>query len=423
MLISFHFRKTFHLLIIVIFFSCAGTKPEWTYQLKEDHIYIQGVGISSVKEKDYREKAFNSAENEIARQLKVEIKSTSTREKVVVLSKTVKDRYTDLVQTSIQQSLNEVKKIDEFRDKEKFYVLLGLDREVYFQRKKAEREQALDEIKTITKSLNGLKIDEQLLNLNKAIGLILKKDLLYEKDQSNNFLYTNLKTSINKRIRKLSAESKLSILNYNPLLQNKLSIPISIRYDGTISKALPIKIILDGNVVMNSLSNDRSTTELIIEPKSHKDQIVSIFLSELVFGEDKDSFIDTDLDLGGFIIRPILGDLDFQFIGPLLENQKSRLKSSIEQYLFSKFKYENSLNEKTRILISLERFDKPRYGEQYPHISICSGSIAVSNGTSKNILKIENQKGVDFEDIGKAFDNSINTLCKKENIAVIFENN
>ena len=25
--------------------------------------------------------------------------------------------------------------------------------------------------------------------------------------------------------------------------------------------------------------------------------------------------------------------------------------------------------------------------------------------------------------IGKAFDNSINTLCKKENIAVIFENN
>ena len=124
--------------ISLLFYSCAGTQPGWTYQLEDNPQYIQGVGQVTRSEKNFREKAFKAAEREIARQLSVEINSSSTREKVVDLSKTVKDKYTEFVQTNIQQSLIEVKKIDEFQDKVNFYVLLGLDREKYFERKKAE---------------------------------------------------------------------------------------------------------------------------------------------------------------------------------------------------------------------------------------------------------------------------------------------
>ena len=409
--------------VTLLFYSCAGTQPGWTYQLEDDPQYIQGVGQVTRSEKNFREKAFKSAEREIARQLSVEINSSSTREKVVDLSKTVKDKYTEFVQTNIQQSLIEVKKIDEFQDKVNFYVLLGLDREKYFERKKAEKDRALEEIQNIMESLSNLEIDEQLSSLNSAIGLLLEKDMLYEKNQSNDFLYTHIKSNINQRLSKLSVESENSTIGYNPLLQNKLSVPISVRYNGTLTKALPISIIVNDILVSNSLSNDRSTTEIIVEPKNNKDQVVRIMLSKTIFGEDNNLYVDADLDLGGFLIRPVIGELEIKTTGPLVEEQKQRIKSRIEQFLLTRFHYEKSTDEKTNIQVSLERSDKARISDNYPFVSYSSGAVIITNNSVKNVFKIESQKGVNFESADKAFDVAINKICEEQNISVIFETN
>ena len=409
--------------VTLLFYSCAGTQPGWTYQLEDDPQYIQGVGQVTRSEKNFREKAFKAAEREIARQLSVEINSSSTREKVVDLSKTVKDKYTEFVQTNIQQSLIEVKKIDEFQDKVNFYVLLGLDREKYFERKKAEKNRALEEIQNITESLSNLEIDEQLSSLNSAIGLLLEKDMLYEKNQSNDFLYTHIKSNINQRLSKLSVESENSTVGYNPLLQNKLSVPISVKYNGTLTKALPISIIVDDTLVSNSLSNDRSTTEIIVEPKNNNDQVVRIMLSKTIFGENNDFYVDADLDLGGFLIRPVIGDLEIKITGPLVKEQKQRIKSRIEQFLLTRFHYEKSADEKTNIHVSIERSDKARFGDNYPFVSYSSGAVIITNNSVKNVFKINSQKGVNFESADKAFDGAINRICEEQNISVIFKTN
>ena len=409
--------------VTLLFYSCAGTQPGWTYQLEDDPQYIQGVGQVTRSEKNFREKAFKSAEREIARQLSVEINSTSTREKVVDLSKTVKDKYTEFVQTNIQQSLIEVKKIDEFQDKVNFYVLLGLDREKYFERKKAEKDRALEEIQNITESLSNLEIDEQLSSLNSAIGLLLEKDMLYEKNQSNDFLYTHIKSNINQRLSMLSVESENSTIGYNPLLQNKLSVPISVKYNGTLTKALPISIIVNDTLVSNSLSNDRSTTEIIVEPKNNKDQVVRIMLSKTIFGEDNDLYVDADLDLGGFLIRPVIGDLEIKTTGPLVKEQKQRIKSRIEQFLLTRFHYEKSGDDKTNIQVLIERSDKARISDNYPFVSYGSGSVIITNNSVRNVFKIGSQKGVNFDSADKAFDVAINKICEEQNISVIFEKN
>ena len=409
--------------ISLLFYSCAGTQPGWTYQLEDDPQYIQGVGQVTRSEKNFREKAFKAAEREIARQLSVEINSSSTREKVVDLSKTVKDKYTEFVQTNIQQSLIEVKKIDEFQDKVNFYVLLGLDREKYFERKKAEKDRALEEIQNITESLSNLEIDEQLSSLNSAIGLLLEKDMLYEKNQSNDFLYTHLKSNINQRLSKLSVVSENSTVGYNPLLQNKLSVPISVKYNGTLTKALPISIIVNDTLVSNSLSNDRSTTEIIVEPKNNKDQVVRIMLSKTIFGEDNDLYVDADLDLGGFLIRPVIGELEIKTTGPLVEEQKQRIKSRIEQFLLTRFHYEKSADGKTNIQVLIERSDKARISDNYPFVSYGSGSVIITNNSVRNVFKIGSQKGVNFDSADKAFDVAINKICEEQNISVIFETN
>jgi len=59
--------------VTLLFYSCAGTQPGWTYQLEDVPQYIQGVGQVTRSEKNFREKAFKATEREIARQLSVEI--------------------------------------------------------------------------------------------------------------------------------------------------------------------------------------------------------------------------------------------------------------------------------------------------------------------------------------------------------------
>ena len=48
--------------VSLLFYSCAGTQPGWTYQLEDDPQYIQGVGQVTRSEKNFREKAFKAAE-------------------------------------------------------------------------------------------------------------------------------------------------------------------------------------------------------------------------------------------------------------------------------------------------------------------------------------------------------------------------
>ena len=106
--------------IVFVGCSCVGSKPEWINELKDRDKYFIGLGVCSKSEKNYREIAFNKAEVEIARQLRVQTKSSVKREKKVVLSVTVQDKYIDLVQSDIQATLDETEKLDEYQDKKNF---------------------------------------------------------------------------------------------------------------------------------------------------------------------------------------------------------------------------------------------------------------------------------------------------------------
>ena len=218
-------------------------------------------------------------------------------------------------------------------------------------------------------------------------------------------------------------ESENSTICYKPRLQNQLSVPISVKYNGTLTKALPISIIVNDTLVSNSLSNDRSTTEIIVEPKNNKDQVVRIMLSKTIFGDDNNLYVDADLDLGGFLIRPVIGDLEIRITGPLGKEQKQRIKSRIEQFLLTKFHYEKSADGKTNIQVSIERNDKARISDNYPFVSYSSGAVIIKNNSVKNVFKIDSQKGVNFESADKAFDGAINKICDEQNISVIFETN
>jgi hypothetical protein len=146
-------------------------------------------------------------------------------------------------------------------------------------------------------------------------------------------------------------------------------------------------------------------------------------LSKTIFGEDNNLYVDADLDLGGFLIRPVIGDLEIRITGPLGKEQKQRIKSRIEQFLLTRFHYEKSVDEKTNIQVSLERSDKARINDNYPFVSYSSGAVIITNNSVKNVFKIESQKGVNFESADKAFDVAINKICEEQNISVIFETN
>ena len=93
---------------------------------------------------------------------------------------TVQDKYIDLVQSDIQATLDEIEKLDEYQDKKNFYVLLGLNKEDYFQKKK-RKANAIDKVSQIIKNLDSLKIDRRLQELNEAINILFSKELIYEK--------------------------------------------------------------------------------------------------------------------------------------------------------------------------------------------------------------------------------------------------
>ena len=116
-----------YLPLVILFISCSSTKPTWVDNLDQDPKYFLGLAIIPIHQNGYRQKAFTSAEKEISRQLSVEIKSSSSMKKVVDLSRTIQDRYTDITESNIRQTLKNVQKIDEYKDKQNFYLLLGLD--------------------------------------------------------------------------------------------------------------------------------------------------------------------------------------------------------------------------------------------------------------------------------------------------------
>ena len=408
-----------YLPILILFISCSSTKPSWVDNLNEDPMYFLGLAILPITQNNYRQQAFNIAESEIARQLSVEIKANISREKVIDLSKTVQDRYTDFTQVNIQQTLKEVKKIDEYKDNQNFYLLLGLDKQKYYKQKIAQKNQAKDEIEKIILNLNNFDVAGQLSNLNTALGLILEHDLLYEDDDSNEFLYTKIKTLISQLISGLDMELETANFKYNPLVENKISIPISIKNKGVLATSLPISIFLDDQFLEYSLSNKDTKTEIIILPKGYNDQTVGINLSDNIFGDD--NYIDSEMRLGSFIIRPIIGKLSIVVSGPLSKNQKERVSNKMEQFLLSKYKYDDSLSEETKINIVIERSDKKQYAENYPFISYSMGSINIASGQKRNVLKIDEYKGADFESPDKAFNNSINKLCEQENLSEIFK--
>ena len=195
-----------------------------------------------------------------------------------------------------------------------------------------------------------------------------------------------------------------------------------INYDGELSRSLPISVYLDDLLLSRSLSNDKSITEVIIEPEGYDDQVVTINLSKDVFGDHENIYVNHNIDIGSFVIRPVIGELSIKVSGPLSKNQKNRMADRIKQFLLSSFNHEDQLGQELKISIAIERNDKPKYGEGYPYISYSSGSINVSKGSMKNVFKIKRYKGSDFKDGDQAFDNSINKLCEHDNLNAIFKN-
>ena len=400
---------------------CSSTKPTWVNNLEDDAQYYQGIGRVSIRDNNYRQKAFQAAESEIARQLNVDIKGSSTRNKVIDLSKTVEDRYTASVQTNIQQTLKDVKKIDEYQDKDNFYLLLGLDKQKYLEQNRKEKEQALDEIQTIIGRIHSLDVVEKFVDLNRALGIIINKYLLYEQNSNDDFIYTKIETDLGKLISKLSLEIDHSTILYNPLLENKLSVPVKVNYDGELSASLPISLYLDKSIVGKTLSSEKLITKVIIEPEGYNDQVVVITIDKDIFGEDKNIYIDHNIELGSFVIRPVIGDLKINVTGPLSKNQKVDYQIELNNF------YYQSLNMMINkmvmdVSIIIERDDKPRYAENFPNVSFSSGSIIVSNGSMKNVFKIKKFKGSDFNNVDQAFDRSLNKLCEHSNLSVIFKN-
>lgn len=410
-----------YLPLVILFISCSSTKPTWVDNLDQDPKYFLGLAMIPIHQNGYRQEAFTSAEKEISRQLSVEIKSSSSMKKVVDISRTIQDRYTDITESNIRQTLKNVQKIDEYKDKQNFYLLLGLDKQKYLERKIAQKNQAKDEIKQIVLNLKKLEIVDQLLTLNKAMALILEHDLLYEKDDGDEFFYTKIKTLINRLISGLNMEFGTENFKYNPLLENQISVPISIINNGVPSSRLPISIFLDEKFIGYSISNKDSITEIIISPKSDKDQTLVVNLSDKIFGDENSNFIDSKMRLGSFIIRPVISKLNITVSGPLSKNQKDRITNRFEQFLLSQFRIDDSLPEETKINIIIERNDKPQYADGYPFISYSMGSINIASGIKKNVFKINKHKGSDFESAEKAFNNSINKLCEKQNLSVIFK--
>ena len=61
-------------LLVFILNCCSSTKPSWINDLEDNAQYYQGIGRVSIRDNNYRQKAFQAAESEIARQLNVDIK-------------------------------------------------------------------------------------------------------------------------------------------------------------------------------------------------------------------------------------------------------------------------------------------------------------------------------------------------------------
>ena len=407
--------------IVFVCCSCVGSKPEWINELKDRDKYFIGLGVCSKSEKNYREIAFNKAEVEIARQLRVQTKSSVKREKKVVRSVTVQDKYIDLVQSDIQATLDEIEKLDEYQDKKNFYVLLGLNKEDYFQKKKKEKANAIDKVSQIIKNLDSLKIDRRLQELNEAINILFSKELIYEKDSSGRFIYNNLKNKLSENLDKLFLDAGASRLYYNPFLQNKLTATISVLYEGKLCTPLPIVIELDGAIISKLYSSDKKQTELVLEPSKKNEQIVKVILDQTIFGEKIDLLNPSDLTIGELVLDPIIGDLDISFNGPLNKDQKKRIESNIENFFFTRFQKKKTEFNESKVIVSVERSDQPKPQHNFPNISYISGSISISNGILENTFIISRTKGVDFESADRAYDKSISNLLSEKHLSMIFK--
>ena len=408
------------LLLILFISTCSPPQPSWVIKVVEDPQFIQGLGRVSKEEENYREKAFKSAEQEIARQLNVEVKSISSRNKIVNVSKTTQDRYTQTIQSKINQSLKNVKKIDEFQDKKYFYLLLGLDKEQYLLEKKAEKDQAIEEIKILQNNIDHSKLGQSLNSLNKILDLIISKDLLYDK-LDGDFLYTVNKSNFDEFKNQISFKTEKTTWEYNPLVTKKFSIPISILFRNQLIESIPIEVVENDNVIKELVSDNKKTTNITIDAKGAEESIFSIIISDKIFGENQNNFSE-QLTLGNFVTQPIIGKLDIDVKGPLTKAQRSRLSSCLEQFFLENFKESNQSEVVTNISLFFERDDQPKYGDKYPFISYCSASIEVSNGIAENVFTIRRQKGSDFINHDKAFDKALNEVCKRDKLFVIFKN-
>ena len=411
-------------LICLIFNSCSSTKPDWINHLETDSKYLKGIGQASKEVDNYREKAFKNAEREIARQLEVEITSSSTIETVAGFAETIKEQYTEIIKTNINQSLSELEKLDEYNEKKTYYVLIGLNKEKYYKQKKTKKNRALDRINNIMLNLDQLNISDQLANLNTAIGLLIKNDMLYEKDKDNNFLYTLLTSKIDGHLNKISVKMQNSIYRYHPLLNNKISILFSIKYNEELISSLPISISLDDILVQNIFSNDKSETKIILDPNYKKEEVVKIILQRSIFDKNENLFYEPDLTLSSFIVRPVINEFTITTSGPLMKKQEQRIKSIIEQFLLTNFHYEKSKNNKTIIHVSLEREDIKQVGDKYPYVVFANGNINVKDSSGKkNVYQIHKEKGLDFESSDKAFNTALNKILNEQTIPKIFRPN
>ena len=137
--------------ISLLFYSCAGTQPEWPNQLEDDPQYAQdsefwfGNGQANIRDASYQQVARTRALNIIAEQLEVEIKSSfiDVQEQYGVGLGGKGNEYNKVtIESRVNTNLENIEYFDENKKKSIYYISARLNKEKYFDKIRKQVEQA-----------------------------------------------------------------------------------------------------------------------------------------------------------------------------------------------------------------------------------------------------------------------------------------
>ena len=437
-------------LIALIFFSAgllisAPKKPEWVKKRPIIKGYYIGIGISekSKENKDYLRRAKDSALNELASEITINI-SSKIMDKITIQSGLSESEFRSEIRSTTKSTLEEFELVDTWENKNEYWVYYRLSKSKYEKRKRLRLERAVNLSKDL---FSKAKREEKANNPSSALNYykqafdqirkFMTEALKTDYEGSEIFLRNEIYTSLQSLIGKIKIKPERGTLPAKvgrPLKEPYLIHAVYTDDNGTEHDAfgLPIKLSFirgSGDIVERVYTDADGNAKGLVSKITSTDKI-QIIKSEL------DLLIPAENDTSSRIVTRLLGSLSIPSANVILNvsglsvflesSEKNFGKSLKIQSTTAKFKnwltgrgftFVDEMGEADlAIRFTVEtRQGNTVYGQFVAYADMEISAIDLSSGEESYSNALSNVKGIqlNYEKAGlKALENTFEKMSE-----------